>query len=57
MLEQLKEMLKEVAADDELFELMAKSMKKLHGALIKEGFSEEQATLIVASQGVGMKGN
>lgn len=57
MLEQLKEMLKEVATDDELFELMAKTMKKLHGALVKEGFTNEQATQIVASQGMGVKSN
>ena len=57
MLEQLKEMLKEVVADDELFDLMAQGLKKAHGALIKAGFTEEQATQIVAHQGMSIKGN
>lgn len=57
MLEQLKEMLKEMIADDELFDLAAQGMKKCHKALVKAGFTEEQATKIVASQGMGVKMN
>ena len=55
MLEQLKEMLKEVLADDELFTLSAKVMKKSYEALIAEGFTPDQAIKIVAGQGVGVK--
>jgi hypothetical protein len=55
MLKQLKEMLKEVVADDELFDLIAQYHRKAHKALIKAGFTKEQATQIVAHQGVGVK--
>ena len=57
MLEQMKEMLRMVMEDDELFELMAQILKKSHSALITAGFSEEQATTIIASQGSGIKAN
>jgi len=54
MLEQTKEALKEFVEDDEIFDLLAKGLKKCHGSLVKAGFTEEQATLIVASQGMGI---
>ncbi len=52
MLEHLKQMLEVIVTDDELFQMMAKGMRKLHQALIAEGFTEEEATKIVASQGM-----
>ena len=57
MLEQLKKKLREVVADDELFELVAQGLKKTHSSLVKAGFTEEQATQIVAHQGMSVKGN
>ena len=57
MLEQLKEMLSEVIADDELFDLIAQGPKKMHSSLIKAGFTEGQATIIVAHQGTSIKSN
>jgi hypothetical protein len=55
MLEMLKEILQAIVADDEIFDLNAKAMRKMHQALVKNGFTEEQATQIVASQGHGIK--
>ena len=55
MIEQLVEMLRAVEENDELFDIMARMMKKSYDALIKAGFSEEQATKIVAGQGAGVK--
>ena len=57
MLYQLKELLKQVLADDELFALGAKVMKKGYGALLAEGFTPDQAIKIVAGQGAGVKPN
>jgi hypothetical protein len=57
MLKEFKEILREFVADDELFELTAQIMKKSHTALVKAGFTKEQATQIVASQGIGAKIN
>ena len=55
MLEQLLEILKEFEASDELFDTMARVMKKLYDSLVKAGFTESQAASIVASQGIGAK--
>ncbi len=55
MIEQVKEVVRELIADDELFAMMAKGMRKLHLALVAEGFTEEQAAKIVATQGMGSK--
>lgn len=55
MLEELLEMLREMEKCDEFFDIMARMMKKSYEALIKAGFSEEQANHIVASQGTGVK--
>ena len=56
MLERFKEMLREFVEDDELFDLVAQGLKKSHNALIKAGFTEDQATQIVAHQGTGVSG-
>lgn len=55
MLEQLKEMLRAMGDDPELFPLMAQTMKKGYDALVAAGFTEEQATRIIAGQGMGAK--
>jgi hypothetical protein len=54
MLGHLKEELREIIGDDELFGLLAQGHKKFLDALIKAGFTEEQATQIVAGQGMGL---
>lgn len=54
MLDDLKEMLKEVVADDELFELLARGMRKSFNALVAQGFTEEQAMRIVVEQGMSV---
>ena len=41
--------------DEEVFALGAQSMKNAFDALVKVGFTEEQAMLIVANQGTGVK--
>lgn len=48
-------MVRMMVEDDELFDLTAQLLKKSHTALIKAGFTEEQATTIVAGQGTGIK--
>jgi hypothetical protein len=53
--EQAKKMMNEVLADDEFFDLTAKVLKKTYDSLIKNGFTVEQATQIVAHQ--DFKGN
>ncbi len=55
MLEAMKEILAAMVEDDELFALIAKGMKKAHAALVEEGFSSEDATTIIAGQGMGVK--
>jgi hypothetical protein len=55
MLEELLKMLREMEECDEFFDIMARMMKKSYDALIRAGFSKEQANHIVASQGTGVK--
>lgn len=55
MLEQIKELLREFIADGEVFDLVAQGLKKSHEALIKAGFTEAQATQVIAGQGMGLK--
>ncbi len=55
MIEQMKEMLRTLGDDPELFSLLARTMKKGYDALVVAGFTEEQATRIIAGQGMGIK--
>lgn len=55
-MDELKEMLREMLKEDELFDLGAQLLKKTYDSLIKTGFTEEQATQIVAGQGLAIKG-
>ena len=55
MTEQLLEMLRKVEKCDELFDITARILKKSYDAMIKAGFTEEQATKIVAGQGTAVK--
>lgn len=55
MVEQLVEVMREMEKNDELFNIMARMMKKMYNALINAGFTEDQATKIVAAQGSGVK--
>lgn len=41
--------------DDELLDLNAQLLLKTHTSLRKAGFTDEQATAIIAGQGTGMK--
>lgn len=55
MFEQLLEMLRMIEESDELFSISAGIMRKSWEALVAAGFSEDQATTIVAGQGSGVK--
>lgn len=54
MLDEVIEFMETLEADDRLFEVMARIIKKFHNALVKEGFTDDQATRIIASQGAGI---
>ena len=49
--EALTQMLKAVDQNDEIVELRARSKKKMYDALVKAGFTEDQAIRIVAGMG------
>ena len=51
MLDQLKEILKSVNQDSEIFQLVAAQYRAMFLALVAKGFSEEQAMEILARQG------
>lgn len=55
MLDAIKEMLREVVADDEFFNLVAQANMRAYAALVNVGFTKSQAIQIVAAQGVGPK--
>jgi hypothetical protein len=57
MIEQLKEMIRELAEDDEIMHLVARAMRKFYNSLIDAGFTPEQAMEIIISQGLGFKAN
>lgn len=57
MLEETKDMVRMMVEDDELFDLIAQLLKKSHAALIKAGFTEKQATAIVAGKGTSVNTN
>jgi hypothetical protein len=54
--ESIIEMLEELN-DSAIFENMAKVYRKMCDALIKEGFTKEEAIVILTSQGLGLKTN
>ena len=54
-LEMVKETLKLVLKDDEMFDLGAKMLRKSYNALLANGFTPDQACHIVAAQGTGFK--
>jgi hypothetical protein len=49
--EALLEILRNLGDNDEVFELRARSKKKMFDALVKAGFTEDQAIRIVAGMG------
>jgi hypothetical protein len=51
MLDQMIAMLRTMLKRDELFEIGAQMVKKSYDAMIKAGFTEDQALKIVAGQG------
>ena len=57
MVEQLKEILKSIADDKEVFELVATCFDKMVRALVNKGFTRDEAVGIVTHQGMGIKGN
>lgn len=57
MLEQIKPTMLNVLEQDEFFELAAKIMKKSLDAYVREGFSRDEAMLLLARQGSLVKGS
>jgi hypothetical protein len=57
MVDQLKELLRMIAEDDEVFALGAKIKKKTFDALVAEGFSKQQALEITVNGGDIVKSN
>jgi hypothetical protein len=55
MFDEVIDVLRAAEKNDDLFTLSASLIKKSFDALIEVGFSEEQATRIVASQGAVVK--
>jgi len=55
MLEMLLEFLREIEKRDEFFDLMARVHKKSFDAMVKAGFTEDQAIRIIAGQGTGIQ--
>ena len=55
VVEMILHMLKQLNESDEFFDVVASMMKKLYDALLREGFTEDQAVQIVA--GFAAKGN
>ena len=55
MLETIKRAFKTINQDAEVFVLGAQTMKNAYDALIEVGFTEDQAALIVANKGAGVK--
>jgi hypothetical protein len=55
VVEMILDMLKKLNESDEFFDVVASMMKKLYDALLREGFTEDQAAQIVA--GFAAKGN
>ncbi len=51
VIEELVSMLEAFTEDSRVFDAMAKSSKRFYDALIKAGFSKEEAIEIVAHQG------
>lgn len=54
MIDKLKEIMRVTLSDDDFFK-RAKLMREYYLSLMKEGFTKEEAILIVASQGAGIK--
>ncbi len=57
VLQAITYMVKSVSENDELFPTMAKCYKKMLDAMMAEGFSREEAVMILAHQGMGFKAN
>lgn len=55
--EELVSFMKEVEKNDEFFATAARLKKKAYDALLKEGFTEEQAIRMICSGGFDMKLN
>ena len=49
---EIKEQLKAILADDEVFDLGAQMFKKAYDSLVKAGFASDEALTILARQGV-----
>jgi RecJ-like exonuclease len=54
MFDDVLKQLKEFEEHDELMDTVARITKKTYDALIRAGFTDEQATIIVAGQGTGL---
>ena len=57
MYENVKDAIREVLKQDELFDLGAQVLKKNFDSLVKAGFSKKEAIAIIAGQGAIIKAN
>lgn len=55
MIKNLLEMLKELNANQELWDTIAATYKNAYDALIRSGFTPDQAITILSRQGTGAK--
>lgn len=55
MIQDLKDMMNLLNSDPELWDTIAKSYKNAYDALLRAGFSADQAMQIISRQGTGIK--
>jgi len=57
MIEELKELMKEFLADEEIFPIVAKAMMRMKREFVIAGFTEDQAMQMLVAHGFGFNAN